>query len=835
MSDPLFEAAMPFVLRWEGGFVDHPADPRGATNKGVTQAVYDAWRRRQGLPRRSVRRIEAAEVHALYEAGYWQPAKCPLLWQPLDLVQFDTAVNMGTGRAARFLQQAVGATVDGDIGPATERRVAECDRGQAMVNYCNARESFYRGIVARKPSQQVFLKGWLNRLNALRKQVGLPGFESANDEVDLGDAGVMARVPDFGVDPELDAPRPDARKRAASAGRPATAAPVDAAELAAQRLQRAEALASQLAGPLPPPASKPVQLEARALLKPLRDQRAFAAVAALAEPLARLNPGDPTVRLLYAQALTDSGSVVPALAVVSEVAKRLPRDDPSWAEAWGQVGRCHKQIFIDATRGVQRKPPAHARQALVQAMEAYARPYRANPEEHHWHGVNLLALASRAAREGWPLDKPRVDPPALAQRLKRLLLRLRGGDRWVLASLAEVALGEAMLTGQTEGVEDLLADYLFAEGIQAFEVASTLRQFTEVWDLDTLTPRSAGSQLRSAAQVAWAQRLLDMMRARLLQLPGGTLELSPGQLSAAVRRAPADHATRNAGPAGARSARPRSRVGPAPRAAATPGADSTGAEAQPEGRLEALLGATKAKPMTWWMGGLQAARSVALVRRRMGARLGSGFLVRARDMGLTERPDELLLLTNFHVVNREGELPGIRPQQAEVLFEAVDPSRAIAVTGLLWQSAVNEHDAALLRLAEVPAGLEPLALAAELPPRPAPDTSDEDRPRVYVIGHPGGRELSISMADNALIDHEAPPDGQPARPGVWRLHYRAPTEGGSSGSPVFNDLDWGVIALHHMGGRAGMSRLNGAQGTYAANEGLALLALVHAVRAELTA
>lgn len=204
MSSPEFQAALPFVLRWEGGFVDHPADPGGATNKGVTQAVYDGWRARQGLPRRSVRELLDEEMHAIYESGYWMAAKCPVLPGPLDVVQFDTAVNMGVGRAVRFLQQSVGAGVDGDFGPGTERCVANCDPGMALVKYCDAREAFYRGIVERKPSQGVFLKGWMNRLNSLRKFVGLPGFESASDEVDLGDAPYMARVPDIGQDPALD-------------------------------------------------------------------------------------------------------------------------------------------------------------------------------------------------------------------------------------------------------------------------------------------------------------------------------------------------------------------------------------------------------------------------------------------------------------------------------------------------------------------------------------------------------------------------------------------------------------------------------------------------------
>jgi V8-like Glu-specific endopeptidase len=90
---------------------------------------------------------------------------------------------------------------------------------------------------------------------------------------------------------------------------------------------------------------------------------------------------------------------------------------------------------------------------------------------------------------------------------------------------------------------------------------------------------------------------------------------------------------------------------------------------------------------------------------------------------------------------------------------------------------------------------------------------------VYVIGYPGGRELAFSFQDNELLDHEGPPAGTPPIAGVVRLHYRAPTEGGSSGSPVFNEM-WDVIGLHHLGGKLGVSRLNGKPGTYAATEGI---------------
>jgi lysozyme family protein len=203
MDETALENALRFVLRWEGGFVDHPNDPGGRTNKGVTQKVYAAWRTRQGLPPQDVKAITDAEVHAIYLGDYWLPPRCELLGSPLDMVQFDTAVNMGVGRAVRFLQAAVGCGVDGDFGATTEQAVATCDVGSTVAAYCRQREAFYRSLAEKNPKLQVFLKGWMNRLNALRREAGLPGFES-RAALDFGDTDYIARVPDIGEDPSLD-------------------------------------------------------------------------------------------------------------------------------------------------------------------------------------------------------------------------------------------------------------------------------------------------------------------------------------------------------------------------------------------------------------------------------------------------------------------------------------------------------------------------------------------------------------------------------------------------------------------------------------------------------
>lgn len=145
-----FPDALRFVLAREGGFVHHPADKGGATNQGVTQGVYDAYRRDMGRPAQSVRHIGQAEAAHIYRSRYWQASGADRLSWPLALVVFDTAVNSGPGRARELLSKSAG-----DVG-----------------RYLTLREQFYRAIVARDPTQAVFLRGWLNRLAHLKAAVG---------------------------------------------------------------------------------------------------------------------------------------------------------------------------------------------------------------------------------------------------------------------------------------------------------------------------------------------------------------------------------------------------------------------------------------------------------------------------------------------------------------------------------------------------------------------------------------------------------------------------------------------------------------------------------------
>ena len=165
-----------FTLPWEGGYVNHPSDPGGATNRGVTWRVYNAYRRAKGLAIRSVAKITNKEVHAIYHQRYWIKAHCNELPDDIAIAVFDYAVNSGVRRAIRELQRVVGTTADGWWGPKTEAAVKTflLLRGERRLTtaYLYRRERFFR-YLARKRRFKVFLKGWLNRLNSLRTFLGV--------------------------------------------------------------------------------------------------------------------------------------------------------------------------------------------------------------------------------------------------------------------------------------------------------------------------------------------------------------------------------------------------------------------------------------------------------------------------------------------------------------------------------------------------------------------------------------------------------------------------------------------------------------------------------------
>lgn len=163
-STDRFTARLPLILKHEGGHVDHPKDPGGATNKGIIQRTYDSWRDRQGKPRQSVRLISDDEVAAIYRRDYWDEVKGDDLPAGVDYCVFDFAVNSGIDRASRYLQAAVGANQDGKIGPATIAAAKAREAHIIIDDICDRRMAFLRGL----KHWPTFGRGWTSRVEDVR-------------------------------------------------------------------------------------------------------------------------------------------------------------------------------------------------------------------------------------------------------------------------------------------------------------------------------------------------------------------------------------------------------------------------------------------------------------------------------------------------------------------------------------------------------------------------------------------------------------------------------------------------------------------------------------------
>jgi len=160
-----FYRSLDKVLLEEGGWSDHPKDPGGATMKGVTQRVYDAYRDRIRKPRRSVRYIETSELEEIYRTGYWNLAKCDSLPAGVSYVVFDGAVNSGVKRSVEWLQAALGVKVDGIIGPATITAAQRDINNDALIDrILDRRLAFLKSLTTWK----TFGKGWNSRVARVR-------------------------------------------------------------------------------------------------------------------------------------------------------------------------------------------------------------------------------------------------------------------------------------------------------------------------------------------------------------------------------------------------------------------------------------------------------------------------------------------------------------------------------------------------------------------------------------------------------------------------------------------------------------------------------------------
>jgi hypothetical protein len=416
---------------------------------------------------------------------------------------------------------------------------------------------------------------------------------------------------------------------------------------------------------------------------------------------------------------------------------------PTWerAEANGLLGRIYKQLFINANAPHIPRQQANIRKAIGY----YDDVYRSNPQAHPWHGINTAALLARARRDGVSIGGA-TDERQLANQILVAMLEKpdsEGVNPWDRATAAEAYIAMNRFADASQQLLYFVSD----PAVDAFQIASLLRQLTEVWQI---VPHSGPAAI-----------LLTVLRAALLKREGGQVDLQQSDIV---------------------------------------------------GGLEAVFGHDRYEPFSWFQTGLRRCTAVARIDDIAGRRIGTGFLLEAAEYfgGGVNDP---VLLTNAHVISPASDpYPGsIRPEAAVAVFEALGAS--CHVSKLLWSSPVEKLDATFVALETLPPSVSPCPL------KPSPEPyAGSAKQRVYIIGYPLGGVLSVSLQDSIWLDADD-----------TLLHYRTPTEPGSSGSPVFDQKYWTVVGLHHKG-KSAMPRLNGRPGTYEANEAIAITAILKAIR-----
>lgn len=163
MTTSHFQQSFNIILGYEGGYSNNPKDPGGPTNLGVTQSTLGHWLGRAA----SIAEVQALTpglVAPIYRTNFWNAVHGDALPAGVDLITFDAAVNSGPGRAAKLLQAAAGATVDGAIGPATLAAVTAMKPVDVVNKFTAAHEAFFKSL----PTFSEFGHGWLNRLYSIQ-------------------------------------------------------------------------------------------------------------------------------------------------------------------------------------------------------------------------------------------------------------------------------------------------------------------------------------------------------------------------------------------------------------------------------------------------------------------------------------------------------------------------------------------------------------------------------------------------------------------------------------------------------------------------------------------
>jgi hypothetical protein len=520
----------------------------------------------------------------------------------------------------------------------------------------------------------------------------------------------------------------------------------------------------------------------RAVLDTLRSRRCFLAMQVFAAEAAKVAQGNLLVyvKRQLAQAKIELGRLDEAVNLLRGLAPEIDAGGSAKerSEVSGLLGRAHKQRFVEAVAG-----GARGDDELRAAVRAYHRVYDLDKA---WHGANIVALVARAERDGINVDTDSAEVWA-----RRLLEALEEEARPTWGPWTYASAGEAFLAlGDHRNVADCFAHYWNMANADGFALAGTERQLIEIWQI---TDKSADPLLRS---------LVVHLAARKLAAPRGGARFTPDDLQGLASELQAA-----------------------------------------SGMAEATFGAGSSIPLERMLRLLDRAKSICRITDLADPdRAGTGFLVNGPDLHASLTG--VFVLTNHHVLHGPEATDAllacpayagsIDVAQAEAEFhywQGLPKARRIKLEEVLWWSPRHEADFALASLSEaVPPDL---AVPLSHTPKPLGSRNVKDpkqRGKVMVVGHPKGGALSFSVSDNEVVDHELD-DYSYDHP--RRIHYRTPTEPGSSGSPVFHHKTLEAVGLHRSGGvqplRPDWPRAK-VDDVYEANEAVAVRSVLERLR-----
>jgi hypothetical protein len=515
---------------------------------------------------------------------------------------------------------------------------------------------------------------------------------------------------------------------------------------------------------------------ARRLLAALRRKQRFDLMSSLAEAFIRsgelldeafARSGADYLQIMrqYAQSLIEQGNLTAATELVLNliIEKASDLDDADIRrenfEARGLLGRIYKQLYVNSDKS----NPAYSRQTLQKALDAYYGVYKSEPDET-WHGINAVAVIKRAERDEIILENA-PDPSALATQIKNTI---EARDQKEIAAREEMSDEELQ-----QRTKDTLPPWDIATKIEAliangyYEPAEKQAfRYTEHEWADAFEIASTLRQLKEIWKLTdmglLGSNILSILHAAHLQRRGVSTTIFTENVEQEQKRV--QHAIDN---------------------------------------LEAKFDGAKTQTLQWLKNGLKRCESIARIEKLDGKGHGTGWLVDGGDFfpGMEGQP---MVLTNYHVVSPTPFPRAILPTEAQINFQV--HTQTFKVKNIYWSSPVEELDATFLTFDGQPKA-EPLPISDQLV-KPG-----DPMPRLFVIGHPGGRDVELSLEDNLLIASNEK-----------YLHYRAPTEKGSSGSPIFEELGWQVVALHHAGSNL-MKKLDNPNESYEANEGITIRAI----------